>query len=56
MSETLKYKADFDSCLGNNYKNILDGKLYCSVPGLKCPNNLSIQFNINGIPFHQKTQ
>lgn len=56
MSEILKYKADFDSSLSNKYKDILDGKLYSSVPGIKSPNNMSIQFNIDGIPLHKKAQ
>lgn len=56
MSDILKFKTNFETTSSKKYRDILDGNLYSSVPGLKIPNNISIQFNIDGIPMHKKAK
>ena len=56
LSDIKKYRATFMYSGKELYKDILDGDYYNSLPELKNLNNISLQFNIDGIPIFRKSK
>ncbi len=54
MTDIRKYKKKFNST--KVYCGVMDGDLYKSNEELNNENNISIQFNIDGIPMYNKSK
>ncbi|GBO19073.1 hypothetical protein AVEN_29304-1 [Araneus ventricosus] len=54
INNILTYKSKFQSNC-DTYRDTMDGDLYRSIDGLRDSSNLSIQFNVDGIPLYRKS-
>lgn len=54
MPKIKEYKRIFEKS-SNSYRDILDGDAYAEIANLKYSNNISLQFNIDGIPMYRKS-
>lgn len=55
INNILTYKSKFQSNC-DTYRDTMDGDLYRSIDGLRDSSNLSIQFNVDGIPLYRKSK
>lgn len=54
-SNIQKFKSKLqDNYISGTYRDVIDGDLYRSVEGLQDTDNISIQFNVDGIPLYKK--
>ncbi|GBN70636.1 hypothetical protein AVEN_91909-1 [Araneus ventricosus] len=54
MPNIKKYKRIFEEP-SSSYRDILDGEAYAKIKNLKYSDNISLQFNIDGIPMYGKS-
>ncbi|GBM05749.1 hypothetical protein AVEN_234201-1 [Araneus ventricosus] len=54
MHNIKKYKRIFEEP-SSSYRDILDGEAYAKIKNLKYSDNISLQFNIDGIPMYRKS-
>ena len=54
MQRIQKYKNLFEES-SNSFRDILDGEAYSKIKNLKYSKNISLQFNIDGIPMYRKS-
>lgn len=56
MADITKYRSNFEPGLGQHYKDVLDGDLYQAASAKFSDKDISLQFNIDGIPMYRKSQ
>ena len=56
LAEANKYREWFSNGSRENYRDVMDGDLYRSCKALENHNNLSLQFNVDGIPIYRKSR
>ncbi|GBN35492.1 hypothetical protein AVEN_110229-1, partial [Araneus ventricosus] len=56
LNEANEYRKKNSNGLGENYRDVMDGDLYRSIPAVNNFDNLSLQFNVDGIPIYRKSR
>lgn len=55
MKNVTIFKSKFEDNCGT-YRDVMDGDSYRNIDGLRNSNNLSVQFNVDGIPLYRKSK
>lgn len=54
MKDIKEYKSKFEEP-SNSFRDVLDGEAYLKIKNLSYTDNISLQFNIDGIPMYRKS-